>query len=67
MGISHTNLDVPLPKSVEEGGVKMLCTSTKCEFSEQLVHPECFELLELKLTKVIGSIGMHIYHLRPAK
>jgi len=42
---------------VEEGGVMMKCTNQKCQAVSQPVHPECFELLETNLIKILGTLG----------
>ncbi|KAI1720852.1 headcase protein family like domain-containing protein [Ditylenchus destructor] len=46
-----------LPPSMNDNGVKMICTNEKCTYTKQLVHAECFELLEETLLKMISTIG----------
>ncbi|KAI1719299.1 headcase protein family like domain-containing protein [Ditylenchus destructor] len=46
-----------LPPSINDNGVKMVCTNEKCTYTKQLVHAECFELLEETLLKMISTIG----------
>uniref|UniRef100_A0A915D6M8 Headcase N-terminal domain-containing protein n=1 Tax=Ditylenchus dipsaci TaxID=166011 RepID=A0A915D6M8_9BILA len=47
----------PLPTSVQNQGVKMCCTNSKCQFASQFVHADCFKQLENTLIKIISNLG----------
>ncbi|VDK62987.1 unnamed protein product [Anisakis simplex] len=53
---SNDRGDCSPPKSLKDG-IKMVCSNTKCQFKNTLMHRECFEHLENYLVKIMSAMG----------